>query len=308
VGNAEAGNAERLARRIAIASMAISALLALLKISVGLRGHSAAVVSDGVESASDVLASGIVLIGLSLASKPPDEDHPYGHGRFETLSGLAVGLILTITGTAICFRALENASQTHAPALFTIWPLIASTLVKGGMSAAKFRTGRKIGSESLIADGWNDTVDILSGLVALSAVSLSIWLPGTFNAADHYGAVAVGMIVIFLGVRVIFETAKQLTDTMPDEKHLEDIRRVALRVPGALAIEKCFARKTGLRFHVDLHLEVDPDLTVRDSHLLGHQVRTAILSELDWVADVLVHVEPHAADTIETRPQWRTGK
>ena len=287
--------------------MAISAALALLKIVIGLRGHSASVVSDGIESATDVLASGIVLFGLSIAAKPPDADHPYGHGRFETLSGLAVGMILAITGTAICFRAFANIEERHVPALFTIWPLIASTIVKGALSAAKFSTGRKIGSESLIADGWNDTVDILSGLVALLSVSLSIWLPGSFNSADHYGAIAVGVIVIFLGVRVMFETAKQLTDTMPSDDRLEQIRRVALRVPGARAVEKCFARKTGLRYHVDLHLEVDPNLTVRDSHLLGHKVRDAVISELDWVADVLVHVEPHAPATIETS-SWRTGK
>jgi cation diffusion facilitator family transporter len=300
--------AEHIGRRIALISMGISAGLAALKITVGLAAHSNSVVSDGIESASDVLASGIVFLGLALASKPADADHPYGHGRFETLAGLAVGLMLGITGTAICFRSLQFADDQHKLAAYAIWPLILSTFVKGVLSTAKFRTGRRIGSDALIADGWNDTVDILSGVVALVAVSLAVWMPGRFSAADHYGAFAVGIIVIFLGLRVILETARQLIDTMPEASRLEEIRRVAKKVPGALGIEKCFARKTGLRWHVDLHLEVDPNMTVRESHFIAHEVRDHILAEIQWVADVLVHVEPHATATIESEPGWRTGK
>lgn len=288
--------------------MAISALLAIAKIIVGLHAHSTAVVSDGIESASDVLASGIVLLGLSLAAKPADADHPYGHGRFETLAGLAVGLMLGATGALICFRALQNVHDQHIPAAYALWPLVISTFVKAGLSTAKFRTGRRIGSEALVADGWNDFVDILSGLIALLSVSLALLMPGTFSAADHYGAVVIGLIVVFLGVRVILETTSQLTDAMPNQERLDEIRRVAMRVPGALGVEKCFARKTGLRYHVDLHLEVDPEMTVRESHFIAHEVRDRILAELSWVADVLVHVEPHSAATIESGREWRTGK
>ena len=103
-----------------------------------------------------------------------------------------------------------------------------------------------------------------------------------------------GLFVIFFGLRVMRETALQLMDTMPEGERMQEIRAIALRVPGALGIEKCFARKTGLRYHVDLHLEVDPDLTVRDSHRIATAVRDALRRDVDWVEDVLVHVEPHA--------------
>lgn len=299
-------NPEQIGRRVAVVSMAVSAVLAALKITVGFMANSTAVVSDGFESGADVLASGIVLFGLSLAAKPPDKEHPYGHGRLETLSGLAVGVMLGITGAGICFQAARHLNDAHVIAAFAIWPLLISMLAKIGLGATKFRIGRRIKSEALVADGWNDTVDILSALTALVAVVLTLWKPGEFDAADHYAAFAIGIIVVFLGIRVVHETTQQLMDRMPDGHLVDEIRRVALQVPGALGIEKCFARKTGLRYHVDLHLEVNPEMTVRESHNIAHEVRSRILDQLDWVADVLVHVEPHAVATIETG-QWKTG-
>jgi cation diffusion facilitator family transporter len=157
------------------------------------------------------------------------------------------------------------------------------------------RIGKKSGSVALSADALNDAVDMCSGLVALIAVALAVYFPG-LRSADHWGGFAVGLFVIFFGLRVVRETALQLMDTMPDGNQMDQIRAVAMRVPGTLGIEKCFARKTGLRYHVDLHLEVDPDLTVRASHDIATAVRIAVKNDLEWVEDVLVHVEPHASE------------
>jgi cation diffusion facilitator family transporter len=126
------------------------------------------------------------------------------------------------------------------------------------------------------------------------AVGLAVFVPG-MTAADHWGGFAVGLFVIFFGLRVVRETALQLMDTMPEGVRMDEIRKVAMQVPGALGIEKCYARKTGLRYHVDLHLEVDPNLTVRASHDIATAVRTALRKDVDWVEDVLVHVEPHSS-------------
>ncbi|MBI4905690.1 MAG: cation transporter [Acidobacteria bacterium] len=282
------------ARRVAIVSMTISGVLAIIKITVGLLGGSTSTVADGFESASDVIASGVVLFGLIMASRPPDEDHPYGHGRLETLSGFTVGWLLAVIGLLIAFSSMRNHSETHPPpAAYTAWPLIASVLVKSALSLVKYQYAKKTRSAGLLADAYNDTVDILSGLVALTALGLTLYDPSRFLVADHYGGLGVGIIVVYLGLRVVRETTMQLMDTMPDAKEVVEIRRIALTVPGALGVEKCYARKTGLQYHVDLHLEVDPDLTVRASHDIASSVRDRIKAELDWVADVLVHVEPH---------------
>ena len=273
--------------------MVVSAALADIKIYVGLSANSTSVVSDGFESAGDVFASGIVLLGLNLAAKPPDAEHPYGHGRFETLAGLAVGVLLAVAGAAICLASLQRANDpAHSPALFAIWPLLGSIVVKSATSAAKFRYGRRMQSVSLTADAFNDGVDVFSGVTALAAVAITLHDPPRFAVADHIGGFIVGLIVIFVGGRVCYETAMQLSDRMPDEATLAEIRRVALSVPGAVAIEKCYARRSGMQYFVDLHLEVDPNLTVRDSHDIANQVRFRVRENLTWVADVLVHVEP----------------
>jgi cation diffusion facilitator family transporter len=281
-------------RRIAIASIAISTALAALKITVGLKANSTALVSDGFESASDVLSSSIVLIGLVIAARPPDHDHPYGHGRFEILSALFVGAVLAASGALICFHALQRALEPgHAPQFFAVWPLLVSIGCKTVLWWLKRSYGRRMGSESLLADSSNDAMDVLSAIVALIGLSITLHDPARFIAFDHIGGFGVGIIVIVLGLRIIRDTVLQLMDTMPDEEMLDQIRRVALQVPGALDIEKCLARKTGMKYHVDMHLEVDPNLTVKASHEIASQVRIAIKESLDWVADVLVHVEPH---------------
>jgi cation diffusion facilitator family transporter len=283
----------QIGQRVALAGMIVSGALAAIKITAGLMGHSTAVVADGLESAGDVFASGIVLLGLTLAAKPADWDHPYGHGRVETVTGLFVGFMLAMAGLAISANAfLKIGTATPPPAPFVVWPLIGSAVAKSLLSSVKFHYGRKIRSAALVADAWNDSVDILSALAALAAVSLTILTPHRFLAADHWGAFAVGLIVIFTGVRVTRDTALQLMDTMPDRESMAHVRNAALTVPGVRGVEKCYARKTGLQYHVDLHLEVDPEITVRQSHEIATQVRIVIRETLPWVADVLVHVEP----------------
>lgn len=295
--------AEELGKRASLVSMAVSGSLAVAKLIIGWMAGSTSVIADGVESAGDVAASGFIYLGLRVASRPPDENHPYGHGRVETLTGLGVGMGLSMVGCLITWRSMANIGALHSPpASYAVWPLIASVILKSVLSAYKFKAGRRIRSSALVADAWNDTVDILSGLVALAAVGLTLYDPGRFLAADHYGGAAVGLIVIVLGFQVVRETTLTLMDTMPDDETMAAIRETARGVPGALDVEKCFARKTGLRYHVDLHLEVDPDLPVRLGHSIAEEVRNRIKAELPWVADVLVHVEPHGGSQWHGKP------
>jgi cation diffusion facilitator family transporter len=281
-------------QRVAIVGMSVSAALALLKIFVGMAGHSTAVVADGLESSADVFTSGFVLLGLTLAAIPPDSNHPYGHGRVEILTGLLIGLFLAAGGALISYGSLERLGQHRQPlASFVMWPLAISLLAKGGLAGYKFRYARRMQSAALTADAWNDTMDTISAAVAMFAVGLTLSDPVRFANADHYGGFVVGLIVIGAGVRVARDTALQLMDTMPEEEMMNQIRNVARAVDGVRGVEKCFARKTGLRYHVDLHLEVDPNLTVLQSHEIAQDVREHITQELDWVADVLVHVEPY---------------
>ncbi len=283
----------RSGRRIALVSVMVSGALAAAKILIGWLAGSTAVMADGFESAGDVVSSGIVLFGFIVASKPPDADHPYGHGRIEMLTGLAVGVILGLAGAGICWRSLVRTFEHYPPpAAFGLWPLLLSVAAKAVLSTVKFRVGRRIDSAALVADAWNDLVDILSGLTAMTALGLTLFNPQRFLSADAWGGFAVGLIVIFTAINVVRNTSFQLMDTMPEEARLGRLREAALEVPGVRDIEKCYARKTGLQYHVDLHLGVDPEITVRASHEIASQVRTQLRQRLEWVADVLVHVEP----------------
>jgi cation diffusion facilitator family transporter len=285
----------RVARRVALIGIVVSGLLATLNIVVGLLTHSTSVVATGVEFAGDVVASSVVFFGMVVATRPADADHPYGHGRVETIAAFLVGLILAAGGVGICWKSLQAVSAVHPPpSAAAILVLVLAIAVRGTMSAVKFRIGHRIHSASLVADAWNDTVDILAATVALVAVGLAMWDSARFLAADHYGGFTVGIIVVLTAIRVLRDSALELMDTMPDGRRIAEVREAALSVPGVRAVEKCLARKTGFTHHVDLHIEVDPAMSVADAHAIAGHVRSHLRTAVPWVADVIVHVEPAA--------------
>lgn len=288
-----AAESYRTAHRISLIGIAVSSLLAGSNIVVGLFTHSTAVLATGVEFAGDVLASTIVLVGMRVAARPADDNHPYGHGRVESLAAFVVGAILALAGVMICHQSRQAIGARHAPpGMAAVVALLAAIVLRTVMSIAKFRVGRRIWSSALVADAWNDAVDILAATAALIAVGLATYDPDRFLSADHYGGFIVGVVVIITGLRVVRDASLELMDTMPTPELTEQIRRVAQSVPGVLGVEKRFARKTGLQYHVDLHVEVDPTLTVAASHDIATLVRSTMRRELPWVADVLVHIEP----------------
>ena len=287
------GSDARTGQRVALAGILASVCLAVMNIAVGLMTQSTSVFATGVEFAGDVLASIVVLFGLIAATRPPDDDHPYGHGRIETLAAFVVGMVLSIGGAGICWNSLQEVGAQHPPpAMTAIAALTGAIVVRGVMSVIKFRVGRRIRSTSLVADAWNDAVDILSAGAALTAVALTIYDSARFMAADHYGGFVVGIVVIGTGLRVLRDASLELMDTMPDQQMMDKLKATVLTVPGVRGVDKAYARKTGMSYHVDLHIEVDPEMSVADAHAVAGRVRHQVRGELGWVADVLVHVEP----------------
>jgi len=293
-------NEARTGQRVALAGILASVCLATMNIVVGLMSRSTSVFATGVEFAGDVLASIVVLFGLIAATKPPDDDHPYGHGRIETLAAFVVGLVLSLGGVGICWNSLQAVGEQHPPpSMSAVAALLVAIIVRGIMSAIKFRVGRHIRSTSLVADAWNDAVDILSASAALTAVGLTIYDSERFLAADHYGGFVVGMVVVVTGLRVLRDASLELMDTMPDDQMMTRLKSTVLEVPSVRGVDKAYARKTGMSYHVDLHIEVDPAMSVADAHVVAGRVRHRVRGDLPWVADVLVHVEPagaHARD------------
>lgn len=276
-----------------LGGIAASACLATMNLITGVTVDSQAVFATGVEFAGDVLASTMVLLGMVAAAKPADLNHPYGHGRLESLVAFLVGLVLIAGGLGICWTSLQAIRAVHPPpGGGAIVALVVAMVVRGTFVGLKASVGRRTRSAALLADAWNDAVDVLSAGAALTAVALARWQPERFRVADHYGGAIVGVVVIITGLRVLRDATLELIDTMPHPELIDQLRVAALSVPGVRGVDKAFARKTGLRYHVDLHVEVAPAMSVADAHAVAGHVRQHLRDEIGWVADVLVHVEP----------------
>jgi cation diffusion facilitator family transporter len=215
---------ESAGRRLALISSSAGIVLATAKILVGVQAHSSSVVSDGLEAAGDVLCSMIVYIGLWLASKPPDREHPYGHGRYETLAGLAVGAFLLLTGAGILAHAWLGSAVSRDIRSFALYPLLAAFVVKLALAAVKFRVGKRIDSVGLQADAWHDVTDLFSTAVASIAVLLTLFDPARFASADRVGSLIIGVIVLSLSLQVVRRTTFSLLDTMPEPARMDQIR------------------------------------------------------------------------------------
>lgn len=281
------------ALKIARISIAVGLLLAAMKLSAGVWAGSHAVFADGVESAGDVVASLILWLGLRISAVPPDEDHPYGHGRFEILAGQAIGATLIAIGAILAWQSYVHLGDPQeVPRAFAIWTVAISVAVKIALARWKRKAAAEYRSAALGADAANDLLDVISGTVAIIAVALNLWQPARFSHADAIGGVVIAMLVILLGMSVLRESSWELLDSMPSEAMLREIKACALTVTGALGIEKCRARKTGMQYHVDLHLEVAAEMSVEAAHRISGEVRAAIRERILWVADVLIHIEP----------------
>ena len=293
-----AQNGLRAGRRVAAISVGVNACLAAAALIVGVKGGSLTVLASGIEFAADVVASLAVLAGFWYASRPADSNHPYGHGRAETLTGLLIGLALFVIGASIATHAVRDMSAIHAPpAKYTLWPLAVALVVKTVLMFVKMRVSRRTGSQALLADAWNDSVDVLSSAAAIVALGLTLYDPLRFGAADHVGGMLVGVFVIVAGLGVVRSTSQDLLDTMPPESVLDLVRAAASTVEGVRGVEKLFGRKTGLQYHVDLHLEVDGWISVDEGHAIATRVRERIRQDVPAVSDVLVHVEPTGLGT-----------
>lgn len=269
--------------------------LALVKFAAGILGRSAAMVADGVHSLSDILSSAIVLAGMKVAQKSPDREHPYGHGKAESVAAQLVALFLVFLGGMIfysSFRGIARADYT-VPAGYVLAVAVLSIAIKEGLFRYKSRLARKLNSSSLLADAWHHRSDALSSAAVLAGVALAIFGGPRFHIADHLAAMAVAGIICYTGVKLLFQTSSELMDRAVDGEAAEEIGRLASEVPGVRRVEKLLVRKSGLEMMLDIHIEVDPDLTVSEGHRIAGRVKGELMERVPALKSVLVHVEPH---------------
>lgn len=279
--------------RVSALGLLANAGLALIKLVAGIVGHSYALVADAIESLGDLLSTTIVWGGLVIAARPPDENHAYGHGKAESLATLAVAMMLILASITIAIQAVhEIRTPHHTPAPFTLLILLGVVIIKEGMYRYTIGAGHRMDSTVVKADAWHHRSDAITSVAAgIGIIVALIGGPG-FESADDWAALVACCVIFYNGQGFLRTAVSELMDATPESAMLDRIRQSAKRVDGAHDVEKLLVRKTGHRVYVDLHLEVDPQMTVERAHGIAHDVKDAIMRDHTTVADVMVHVEP----------------
>lgn len=279
--------------RIALFGLAINVLLAAAKILAGLVGHAYVLIADGIESALDVGGSIVIWGGLTVAARPPDATHPYGHGKAEPIAAVvvAVGVLTAALGLAIQ-SVREIFLPHHAPAPYTLAVLIVAVILKEILYRYVIRFGRQMESTAVKTDAWHHRIDAMTSIAAFIGISVALIGGEAWQSADDWAALFACALIGANGYGLLRPALFEIMDTAPRGKIVRSIRRAARSVPGVIEVEKCRARKMGLDFYVDLHVGVDGSISVHEGHEIAHQVKRAIQQSDSRISDVLVHIEP----------------
>ncbi len=286
--------AYRLASRTALTGLILNVVLAGLKVAAGRAAGSMALVSDAVNSVGDVATSVVVLWGLSVAQTPPDRRHPYGHSRAESIATLVITVMIGLSAVGLAYEALSGGGSDKAlPPAWTLWVAAANMVAQVGLAEYKRRAGHRSGSSALKANAWDHRSDALSSLAALVGLAAIRWGGSDFAWADLAAALVVVGLIFWSAARLFHMAAGEIMDQQADESLVTGIRDAARQIGEVHAVEKLLVRKSGLEYFADIHIEVDPNMTVAEGHRIGHLVKDRVLEAFPEVRDVLVHLEPH---------------
>lgn len=279
--------------RVTFLGMMVNATMAAGKMAAGILGHSHALVADAVESFADLFSSLIVWRGLVVAAEPADQDHPYGHGKAEPIAAAVVATMLLLASVWITVQAVREMLQPHlGPAPFTLVVLLVVVVVKEGLFRYVLRESISVESSAVRTDAWHHRSDAITSLAAGMGISVALAGGRGYESADDVAAIVAAGIIAWNGWRLLRPALDELMDAAPRPELIEKIRHVAENIPGVDRIEKCIVRKMGYHHFVDMHVEVDPQITVLEGHRIAHQVKDQVRREVPSVSDVLVHIEP----------------
>lgn len=279
--------------RVTWIGAAVNVLLVILKIVFGLAARSQALVADGVHSLSDLLSDLIVVLGLKFGRREADADHPYGHGRIETMAGMVVGLVLIGVAAFLAYQAVSGLyrNEVYRPGGAAIVVAVVSILLKEAMYRYTMKVGSRIRSLALVGNAWHHRSDALSSVAVLIGV-LAARLNPDWAIADVLAALVVTYFILRVGGKLVLAGAKEVVDTAPDRDVVRQLEHLANEVDGVEEAHDLKARYSGSDILVEIHIVVDPDLTVREGHLIADQVRFRLLEAVSEVSRVLVHVDP----------------
>lgn len=270
-----------------------NAILAGVKGIVGVFGNSSALIADAIESLADVFSSIMVYAGFRYAQKPPDEDHPYGHGRIESITTFITVGILFVAAGIIIFNSIQNLFQEQeVPKAYTLYVLSGIIIIKEIFYRISKNYAEKLNSSSLLADAAHHRSDAIVSIAAFIGISIALIFGKDFAAADEVAAIVAACIIIWNAYRLFQPTYREIMAEQTYPQLEKDVVRHAVHVRGVIATEKCHIRKMGMMFYVDLHIIVDGDLTVREGHDIAHAVKRYLREKVPSLGNILIHVEP----------------
>jgi cation diffusion facilitator family transporter len=273
--------------------MLVNALLAIIKLVAGIVGNTYALVADAVESTADIFASLVVWGGLRVASRDPDEDYPFGYGKAESVAAAVVSMMLVTAAIGIGFEAVREIRTPHkTPAPWTLLVLIAVLLLKFVLFRRTLSIGEAAGSTAGKADAWHHLSDAITSAAAFIGISIALWGGPGWEEADDWAALFAAVVISYNGLLLLRPALHDLMDRKPGGEIINSVRAAAEEVPSVKAVEKLSARKAGLVYYVDIHVQADPAMSLHDSHELSGAVKSAIRRRVPTVAGVLVHMEP----------------
>lgn len=293
---------------LALAGIVVNGALAAVKIASGIIGHSYVLIADGIESGLDIFGSLVIWFGLKVAATPPDDEHPYGHGKAEPVAAIVVALMVMGAALGLAVQSIrEIVTPHHAPAPFTLVVLVLVVIVKEMLFRKVILTGHEIGSSAVKTDAWHHRSDAITSVAAFVGISIALIGGPGWESADDWAALLACGLIGFNGWRLLQPALHEAMDSAPSQEWQDRVRSAAAAVPGTLNVEKCRIRKTGLEYYVDIHVGVNAGLTVREGHRIGHAVKDAIRAAHPEVADVLVHIEPVEGQLVISLPP-RAGR
>ena len=284
-------------KRAARLGILANTALGVFKLVAGIAGHSYALVADAIESIADVVSSSIVLRGLQVAGRDPDEQYPFGYGKAEAVSAAVVALMLLGAATGIAIEAVrEIRLPHHAPAAWTLAVLVVVMAIKGLLSRMVGAVGSEIGSTAVRTDAQHHFSDALTSAAAFIGISIAVVRGPGWESADDWAALAAAAVIAVNAVRLLRPAVEDLMDRSPESDVVDAIRSTAEAVPGVRAIEKLAVRRVGLGYRAVVHVQADPAMSLHDAHALGTTVTRAIHNKVPAMQSVIVHMEPYDAD------------
>jgi cation diffusion facilitator family transporter len=273
--------------------MIVNALLAMVKLVAGIAGNTYALVADAVESTADIFASLVVWGGLRVATRDPDEDYPFGYGKAESVAAAVVSIMLLAAAIGIALEAVREIRTPHkTPAPWTLIVLVAVLIIKFVLFRRTLSIGEEAGSTAGKADAWHHLSDAITSAAAFVGISIALWGGEGWEQADDWAALFASGVIFYNGSLLLRPALHDLMDRMPGADIIGAVRAAATNVPLVRAVEKLTARKMGLVYYIDIHVQADPSMSLRDSHELSGAVKSAIRRNVPSVAGVLVHMEP----------------